>query len=118
MASSSLKVFTDASPVTATTRATGHPASQVKRFISAPEVIADDDIVRARNKLLNLLLTICQNQDQEQLAALSHRYRLQSLMHQVLLEEKRKHRVFLQGLASQVLDLLTRVAPSEFSGDA
>merc|ERR1712048_393454 len=86
--------------------------SFVRRLASEPAFIADD-VVRARNLLLRLLRVLCQAQEKEQLAALCQRYRLQSLMRHVLLEEKRKQRVILIEIASQLLELFQKVLPAE-----
>lgn len=90
------------------------PFNSVRRLISGPTAAADDD-VRARTHLLRLLLLLCQAQEAGQLAVLCRCYRLQALMHHVLLEEKRSKRVILCEIALQLLGLFDKVLPAECS---
>jgi len=76
----------------------------VRRLVSEPAVVASDD-VRARTHLLRLLQLVCQAQSREQLMALCQRFRLQMLMHRVVQEERRRGRVILCEIASQLLEL-------------
>eukprot|EP00929_Paragymnodinium_shiwhaense_P056662 TRINITY_DN28364_c0_g1_i1.p1 TRINITY_DN28364_c0_g1~~TRINITY_DN28364_c0_g1_i1.p1 ORF type:complete len:1019 (+),score=196.64 TRINITY_DN28364_c0_g1_i1:311-3058(+) len=76
----------------------------IRRMASEPAVLASDD-VRSRTQLLRLLQSICAVQSQEQLTILCEKFRLRSVMLQVLQEEKKKGRVILCEIASQLLEL-------------
>eukprot|EP00933_Yihiella_yeosuensis_P041771 TRINITY_DN3617_c0_g1_i1.p1 TRINITY_DN3617_c0_g1~~TRINITY_DN3617_c0_g1_i1.p1 ORF type:complete len:509 (-),score=102.21 TRINITY_DN3617_c0_g1_i1:178-1548(-) len=87
----------------------------VRRLVSAQPVLAADDTARARQGLLRLLLLLCQGQSTEQLVVLCVKYRLKAVVHHVLLEERRRQRVILCEIASQLLEILQKASPEDIS---
>eukprot|EP00930_Biecheleria_cincta_P069772 TRINITY_DN57478_c0_g1_i1.p1 TRINITY_DN57478_c0_g1~~TRINITY_DN57478_c0_g1_i1.p1 ORF type:complete len:1152 (+),score=237.22 TRINITY_DN57478_c0_g1_i1:129-3584(+) len=93
------------------------PTNGVRRLVSAQPVTShlshSDDAVRARQSLLRLLLQLCQPLSHEQLNLLVQRYRLTSLVHHVLLEERRKQRVILCEIATQLMNMFHKASPAD-----
>jgi len=91
----------------------------VQRLVSMPVDAAgryqDDDEVRVRKNLLNLLLQICQSLDQAALATLCQRHQLPMLINAVLAEEEKRkqQRVILKEFALQLLELFKRAQTAE-----
>ncbi|CAJ1329647.1 unnamed protein product [Effrenium voratum] len=78
----------------------------VRRLVSAQAAEKDDDSsVRARQALLRLLMQLCQPLTQEQLASLVQRFHLKLQLQKVLAEERRRQRVILSAIASQLLKM-------------
>eukprot|EP00928_Gymnodinium_smaydae_P007328 TRINITY_DN12649_c0_g3_i1.p1 TRINITY_DN12649_c0_g3~~TRINITY_DN12649_c0_g3_i1.p1 ORF type:complete len:1263 (-),score=243.51 TRINITY_DN12649_c0_g3_i1:178-3891(-) len=77
----------------------------VRRMVSEPAAQSSDD-VRARSHLLRLLHTLCKAQSREHLEQTSRRYQLKPLVRHVRNEERRRGRVILCEIASQLLELL------------
>eukprot|EP00439_Symbiodinium_sp_Y106_P055454 s3677_g7.t1 len=85
----------------------------VRRLVSAQPGALADNSVRARQTLLRLLLQLCQPLSKPQLAALVQRFRLKSHLQRVLAEERRKQRVILSAIASQLLAMFMEAAPGD-----
>ena len=85
----------------------------VRRLISAqPNALADNS-VRARQTLLRLLLQLCLPLSKPHLAALVQRFKLKSHLKRVLAEERRKQRVILSAIASQLLAMFMEASPGD-----
>ena len=85
----------------------------VRRLVSAQPGGLADNSVRARQTLLRLLLQLCQPLSKSQLAALVQRFRLKSHLQRVLVEERRKQRVILIAIASQLLAMFMEASPGD-----
>ena len=89
------------------------PVNGVRRLISAQPGALADNSVRARQTLLRLLLQLCQDLSRQQLAALVQRFRLKAHLQRVVAEERRKQRVILSAIASQLLAMFMEASPGD-----